>query len=286
MKKNIVKIALSTLALAFGLSTSLQSEAPALANTSLKVGVASEYEEEVWKDVAARAEKEAGLQLEIVLFNDYVQPNVALQDGSLDLNAFQHVEFLKAWNTENKGDLKALGYTYVAPLKLYSQKIKSLDELEEGDKIAIPNDPTNGGRALLALEQAKVIEVDDAAGVLPTVKDITKNDKKLVFEELEAGQLAIALGDVAVAAINNNFAQDAKLADDLVLFSDADNVEKLPDNYKNVIVVKGDRVGDENLLKVLALYQSQATADKLKEISKGSDVPAWTDKDPKPLVIE
>lgn len=239
------------------------------------VGVASEYEEEVWKDVAQRAKEQEGIDLEIVLFNDYVQPNIALADGSLDLNAFQHVEFLNDWNVANEGNLEAIGFTYVAPLKLYSEKIKSLDDLQKGDKIAIPNDATNGGRALLALEKAGIIEVDDQVGVLPEVSDITKNELDLQFEELEAAQLVTALPDVAVAAINNNFANDAGLAEELVVYNDAEKIEELSESYKNVVAARHEDAQNPLFLKVVALYQDPATAKKIEEISKGSDVPAW-----------
>lgn len=251
---------------------------------TVTIGVASEYEEEVWKDVASRAEEE-GITIDLVLFNDYVQPNVALADESLDLNAFQHIEFLNDWNQSNDGDLQPIAFTYVAPLKFYSEKIKSLDELAEGDTLAIPNDPTNGGRALLALEQAGVIEVDDAAGILPTLADITKNDLNLEFEELEAGQLATALPDVAAAAINNNFALDAGLTDEDAIFSDAEDINKLPESYKNAIVSRADEINNPLYLHIVELYQSQETVDKLAEVSEGSDVPAWSEEDSLPLEL-
>lgn len=249
---------------------------------TVTVGVASEYEEEVWLDVADRAAEE-GITLDIVLFNDYVQPNVAVQDGSLDLNAFQHVEYLNDWNGSNDGTLQAIGFTYVAPLKIYSDKISSVDELQDGDIIAIPNDPTNGGRALLALEKAGLIEVDDAAGILPTVNDITQNDLNLEFEELEAGQIATALPDVAAAAINNNFANDAGLTDEEAIFNDAEDIENLPENYKNIIATRSEDAQNALYLHIVELYQADATEEKLTEVSKGSDVPAWSEEDALPL---
>lgn len=251
---------------------------------SVKVGVASEYEEDVWKVVQDKAKSE-GIDLEIVLFNDYVQPNISLADGSIDLNAFQHVAYLNDWNESNKEDLQAIGFSYVAPLKLYSEKIKSLDELKEGDTVAIPSDVTNGGRALLALQQAGVIEVDESKGVLPTVADIIKNDKNIKFQELDASQLANALPDVAAAAINNNFATDAGLSDDQAIYNDAEDISSLPIDYKNVIVARADQKENPLYLHIVELYHSQEVTDKLSEVSKGSDVPAWSEKDDLPLNI-
>ena len=250
----------------------------------MKVGVASEYEEDVWKVVQDKAKSE-GIDLEIVLFNDYVQPNISLADGSIDLNAFQHVAYLNDWNESNKEDLQAIGFSYVAPLKLYSEKIKSLDELKEGDTVAIPSDVTNGGRALLALQQAGVIEVDKSKGVLPTVADIIKNDKNIKFQELDASQLANALPDVAAAAINNNFATDAGLSDDQAIYNDAEDISSLPIDYKNVIVARADQKENSLYLHIVELYHSQEVTDKLSEVSKGSDVPAWSEKDDLPLNI-
>lgn len=283
MKKFIKSLALVALAGSTLLpAVAAQEGSSEFEGETVSIGVASEYEEEVWLDVADRAAEE-GITLDIVLFNDYIQPNVAAQDGSLDLNAFQHVEYLNDWNASNDGSLQAIGFTYVAPLKIYSDKISSLEELQEGDVIAIPNDPTNGGRALLALEKAGLIEVDDAVGILPTVNDVTENELNLEFEELEAGQIATALPDVAAAAINNNFANDAGLTDEDAIFNDAEDIESLPENYKNVIATRAEEAENPLYLRVVELYQDDATADKLAEVSNNSDVPAWSEDDALPL---
>lgn len=249
------------------------------------VGVASDYEQDTWNVVVEKAAEE-GIEVEIVLFNDYVQPNIALQDGSLDLNAFQHVAFLQDWNESNDGDLIPLAFSYVAPIRVYSEKIESLDELAEGDSIAIPNDATNGGRALLALQQAGVIEIDPAVGILPTVSDITKNDLNLEFIELEAPQLPSALPDVTAAIINNNFALDAGLSIEDAIFSDGDDIESLADDYKNVIATRKADKDNPLYKRIVELYQSDDVAQKLDEVSEGADLPAWSENDTYPLTIE
>ena len=282
--KKLFKAIASVSLIASLLTGAIHAQDKSFDGESVKVGVASEYEEDVWKVVQDKAKSE-GIDLEIVLFNDYVQPNISLADGSIDLNAFQHVAYLNDWNESNKEDLQAIGFSYVAPLKLYSEKIKSLDELKEGDTVAIPSDVTNGGRALLALQQAGVIEVDESKGVLPTVADITKNDKKIKFQELDASQLANALPDVAAAAINNNFATDAGLSDDQAIYNDAEDISSLPIDYKNVIVARADQKENPLYLHIVELYHSQEVTDKLSEVSKGSDVPAWSEKDDLPLNI-
>ena len=248
------------------------------AGQKVSVGVAGEAEEEVWKIVQEKA-AESGVELEIVLFTDYIQPNIGLQEGSIDLNAFQHVEFLNDWNNSNDGDLVPIGYTYVTPIGVYSEKISSLDELQEGDTIAIPNDPTNGGRALLALELAGVIEIDDAAGTLPEVSDITSNPKNIQFEELEAAILPTTLPDFAAAVINNTYALDAGLTKEDAIFLDTEDPLTLNDNYKNVIAAHKDNADLPLYRWIVELYQTDEVAQKLDEISQGSDVPAWSEDD-------
>ena len=275
MKKLVKKV--SVLALLAGLvapATAFAEDKPFDGET-VKVGVASDDEIEVWEFVAELAEKE-GITLEVELFNDYVQPNVAVASGDLDLNAFQHVAYLEEWNKENDEDLQPIGFTYVSPLGAYSEKVSSLDELTEGAALAIPNDPTNGGRALLLLEQAGVIEVDDAAGVLPTLKDITKNDKKLEFKELDAAQVAVSLPDVDAAIINTNYALDHDLSiEEDAIFVDTEDLAKVNEVYKNVVVTRKDDVENELYKHIVELYQSEEVAEKITEVTDGANVAAW-----------
>lgn len=241
---------------------------------TVNVGVASDIEEEVWQVVADKADEE-GITLDITLFTDYIQPNEALANGSIDLNAFQHVAYLNEWNEANDGNLVPLGFTYVTSLGLYSDKVDAVEDLEKGATIAIPNDPTNGGRALLALQQAELLTVDEAAGILPTVEDIKDNPLDLQFEEIDAAQLATVLPDVDAAFINNNFAIDAGLSIDEAIFRDGEDVEALKDDYKNVVAVKEDRKDEELLKHILSLYQTEEVEDKITELSDGGDVAAW-----------
>ncbi len=239
------------------------------------VGIVPGPAEDVWDVVVEKAAAD-GIEVELVLFNDYIQPNIALADGSIDLNAFQHVAFLENWNEANKEELTPIGFTFVSPMGAYSEKISSLDELEEGDTVAIPNDPTNGGRALLGLEIAGVIEIDDAVGYLPTLDDITDNPKNIQIEELDAAQLALVLPDVAAAFINLNFATDAglSLTDDAV-FVDADHPEQLSEAYRNVIVAQSETVEEPLLLQIVSYYQTVEVAQKLYDTTNNGDKPAW-----------
>ncbi|WPC09760.1 MetQ/NlpA family ABC transporter substrate-binding protein [Globicatella sp. PHS-GS-PNBC-21-1553] len=230
--------------------------------------------EDVWQVVVDQAKAE-GIEVELQFFTDYNQPNEALQNGSIDLNAFQHIAFLDNWNESNDGSLVPIGFTFVSPMGTYSEKIKSLDELPEGGTVAIPNDPTNGGRALLALELAGVLEIDDDAGILVTPEDITENPKNIKIEELDAAQLAATLPDVDAAIINTNFANDAGLSLKDAIFVDADYPEKLSEKYKNSIVAREEDKENPLYLKIVELYQTDAVAQAIYDTTNGGDKPVW-----------
>lgn len=241
---------------------------------SVTVGIVPGSAEDVWQVVVDKAAEE-GIEVKLEFFTDYNQPNEALQNGSIDLNAFQHIAFLDNWNESNDGDLVPLGFTFVSPLGTYSEKIKSLSELADGATVAIPNDPTNGGRALLALELAGVIEVDDEAGILVEPSDITENPKNIEIVELDAAQLAATLPDVDAAVINTNFANDAGLSLDQAIFVDADYPEKLSEKYKNAIVAKEANKDNPLFAKIVELYQTKEVAQAIYDSTNGGDKPAW-----------
>lgn len=242
---------------------------------AVKIGVVSEVEVDVWKDVASRL-KDQGIDLEIVQFSDYVQPNVALTNGDIDLNAFQHIAYLEDFNASNNSDLTPIGFTYISPLGLYSEKVTDYKDIPEGAKITIPNDVTNGGRALLLLQAIGLIKLDEAKGTTPTVNDITENPKNVTFEELDAAQVARSLPDVDAAVINTNYATDSGLnPKEDSLFLDTDNIAAVADVYKNVVAARAEDADNATYKKIVAEYETDATAAKIEEVTKGNDVPAW-----------
>lgn len=196
-------------------------------------------------EVAKGILEEKGYEVEIKEFNDYVQPNVALDDGSLDANFFQHIPYLENTNEEKGFSLTWTVKVHIEPLGLYSSKITSLDELADGAEIAIPNDTTNEARALRLLEENGLIKVKE--GDLITVKDITENSKNLKFQEIDAAQLPRVLGDVDAAVINTNFAAEA----DLNPSKDAIIIENKESPYANVLAVKEENK-DKEYIKVLS----------------------------------
>ena len=180
-----------------------------------------------------------GYKVKLVEFNDYVQPNLALAQGSLDANFFQHQVYLKKFSADQKLDLAELVQGPIAPMGIYSTKRKSLAEVKDGDRVTLPNDPSNLARALVLLEQNKLITIK--AGVDPiraSEKDVAENPKKLKFIPLEAAQLPRSLGDTEYAIVNGNFAISSGLK-----LNEAVVLEKTPDYYLNVVAVK---TGDKN----------------------------------------
>lgn len=205
VKLNRINVVGLTLALSLCLFTGM-----AVAAETIRVGATPVPHAQVLEIVKPILAKQ-GIELVIVEFTDYVRPNLALNDGDLDANYFQHIPYLEDFNASHHLDLTYIAKVHIEPIGAYSKTLKSLDELKDGAVIAIPNDSVNGGRALLLLQEQGLIELDPAAGINATVFDIIKNPKKLKIVELEAPQLPRVLPDVAMAIINTNFALEAGL---------------------------------------------------------------------------
>lgn len=209
-----------------------------------------------------------GYDLEIVEFTDYVTPNEALESGEIDANFFQHLPYLETFNKEHNTHLVTAGGIHVEPIALYSKSVTSLDELENGSTIAIPNDPTNEGRALLLLESANLIKLKENAGLEATPFDIAENPKKFKFQEIEAATLPRIIGDVDAAIINGNYAIPAGL----IATKDGLLIEGAQSPYVNVIAIKE---GNES-----------AKIDALVEALKSEKVASWVkDKYPNGEVV-
>ena len=245
--------------------------APEATVKPLRVGVIAGAEEQVAEVAAKVAKEKYNLDVELVSFSDYVTPNVALSDGSLDLNAFQHQPYLDKQIADRGYELVPVGKTFVYPIAAYSKVIKSLDELEDGAKVAVPNDPTNLGRSLLLLEQQGLIEVDDAAGLEATPLNITANPKQLKIIELEAPQLPRSLDDVAFAIINTTYASQL----DLLPERDGLFVEDKDSPYTNLLVARKDNQNDDRVKTFVKAYQSDEVYEAAKELFKGGVVKGW-----------
>lgn len=234
------------------------------------VGITPGYSEEIMEFVKDEAKKQ-GLDVELKVFSDYVTPDQALAQKEIDLNSFQHGPFLDAFNKKNGTKLVSIGKTYLAPLKLYSTKIKDIKELKDGDKIAIPNDPSNGGRAILMLSKLGLIKVKDGVKASDlTVNDITDNPKHLQILELEAAQLPRSLDDTAASVINAGYANSAKLDPNLAIAKE-DNTSP----YFNIIAAREEDKDNPTYVKFVKIFQTDAVKNYINEKAKGALVPAW-----------
>lgn len=243
------------------------------------IGLASSNAYDYWDVVVENALEQEGIEIELVLFSDYNQPNEALQNGSLDLNATQGYPFLFSWNDENNGTITPIGNTLITPLGLYSDKHTSVEDIPNGGTIAIPNDPSTYGRALQALEIAGLIDVDEAAGIFPEEKDILDNPKDLQFELLDPAMAAVVLQDVDAAIINTGFASDAGLKVSDAIFADAHNLDNVNPMYINVIAAREEDKDNPLYLKIVELFQTDEIAEIIKESSDGSLIPVFREYD-------
>lgn len=240
--------------------------------TTVTVGVVGANNDQ-WDTVNELLAKD-NIQVKIVEFGEYKLPNDALNAGEIDLNAFQHKAYLNNEIEKYGYDLTILGDTVIAPLRFYSEKITSVSELKEGDKIAVPSDPTNEGRCFKILEAQGVLKVDPAAGYSPELKDITENPLNLEFVEVEASNTASLLPDVAGAFINGAHAATHGLSPEDAVCTE--EVEAGSDNpYINIIACRAADKDNETYNKVLAAYQSAETAKTIEEVYQGLYLPAF-----------
>ncbi|MCI5786674.1 MAG: MetQ/NlpA family ABC transporter substrate-binding protein [Helicobacter trogontum] len=235
----------------------------------VKVGATPVPHAAILKSIVPMLDKK-GVQLKIVEFTDYVTPNLALADKSLDANFMQHLPYLQKINKDKNLNLVSVAQVHVEPLGIYSKKLKKLDELQSGAKIAIPSDPTNGARALILLHNNGVITLKDPKNLTATLRDIKKNPKKLKIMTADAALLPKMLDDVAFAVINGNFAMQNGLSN-----KDTIAVEDARSPYANILVV---RAGDENKPDIIELkkaLQSPEVKKFIEDTYKGEVVSAF-----------
>lgn len=246
---------------------------------TVKMGVTGVIYEELYAPAKAKLAEE-GIDLQIVQFSDYTTPNAALADGDIDLNSFQHRIFF-ATELEKKGyKLSNIGNTFVQPMHLYSANVASVDEIADGAKVAIPDDVTNGGRALKVLEAAGLIQLSDAAGFNPTVADITANPRGIEIVQLAANNIPSVLPDVAAAVVNGNYAIDNNLSHDDIIFEDTSISDE---QYWNLTAARTEDLKDpekvEVYRKVIEAYQSPDTEGVYDNTYGGNFIAVGWDQD-------
>lgn len=282
MKKSFITVLGITLALALGLtacsSGASEESTTEDGKTIVKVGVVGEYNAQ-W-DTINELLADDGIEVELVKFTDYAAPNRALNDGEIDLNAFQHKAFLANDVQQNGYEIEAIGDTIIAPLSIYNNKdkISSVEEIKDGDIIAIPSDLTNGGRALKLLEKAGLIECDPAKGFVPTKADITKYNVQIEILEAESATLANLLPDCTAALINggNAFTAGLNPVNDAIFTEDIDpeTNEATPDLI-NVIAARSADVDNEVYKKVVDAYHTEEVRQTIEEAYQGAFICAW-----------
>lgn len=238
---------------------------------TIKIGTIAGPETELMQVAKQVAKDKYGLNIEIIEFTDYIQPNAALNDRSIDANLFQHQSYLDQQIKDRHYPLVAVGKTFVYPMGVYSKKTKNIHETAENSIVAIPNDPSNEGRALLLLQKAELIRLKSTAGLYATPIDIEENPKHLQFKELDAAQLARCLPDVDLAVINTNYAIPAGLTPtkDAIFHEGSDSP------YANIVVVRQDEIDNVRIKQLIAAIQSDAVLKAAKDIFNGQAIPAW-----------
>jgi D-methionine transport system substrate-binding protein len=262
------KIALFSVALVCGIANAPLSSA---ASQTVRVGIMSGEDEDIWRTVAANAAKH-GITVKLTTFSDYTQPNEALAQHDLDLNAFQHKPYLDAQVKARHYDIVPAGYTYVQPIGLYSRKWKSIDALPQNATIGVPNDPSNEGRALLLLQANGLIRLRENVGLLPTARDIADNPKHVQIKELDAGIVGRAIDDLDAAVVNTGWAfkSGIKVPQERIA------QEKVTDNpYRNFLAVNAKDAQAPWVKELLESYQQANVASVILSVYHGAVLPAW-----------
>lgn len=265
--KRILSLVLITL-LSLSLLTACGKESSN--SNKIVIGVSPNPHDDIIKFVIDDL-KEEGIEVETKVFNDYKTPNLVLDDEEIDANFFQHIPYLEDFIEQEGVDLVSLGGVHIEPMALYSNELNSFDDIKDGSEIAIPNDPVNGGRALLLLEKYGLIELKTDAGLEATENDITDNPKNITFTALEAAIIPTALDDVDAAVINGNYALEADLnpVHDGLIIEDSDSP------YVNIIAVKKGDEKEEKFVKLLEALQSNTVKSFIEEEYDGAIVPAF-----------
>ena len=272
--KTTIALSLAAIAFAGVISGCGGDKKPAASSAAVKneisVGITPGYSEQVMEYAAKEAAKQ-GLTVNIKTFSDYVTPDQALAAGDIDLNSFQHGPFLQAFNEKNGTHLVSIGNTYLAPLRVYSNKITSIKDVPDGAKVSIPNDPSNGGRALLLLDHNGLLKLKPGTDpTKATINDIAENPKKLEIIDLEAAQLPRSLDDVTISVINAGYAKSANLDSKKALATE-DNTSP----YVNIIAAREQDKDNPTYQKFVKIFQSDNVRKYINDNFSDGLVPAF-----------
>ena len=283
--KKLIAVTLSAATFALSLtacggeSSDSSAGSSAAESTTVKLGVVGSIYEDLWKP-AQESLKAEGIDLEIVQFSDYATPNNALNSGDIDLNAFQHQIYLDNEVEQQGYKIQSIGYTFIIPLNIYSHKVKAISDIKDGDVVAIPDDVTNGGRAIKVLAAAGLITLKEDAGFNPTLEDIKTYNTKITIKELKANTIPSVLDDVTAAVVNGNYALDFGLKTDEAIYKDSVLDEE---KYWNLIAARTEDLQDKDKVavyqKVIKAFQSDATEKVFNDTFGGYFIKVGWDQD-------
>lgn len=276
-RRNIIiwSIIILTILVAGWFSFGPQSKRNNVRTVTVGIVGASKGDKAIWDSLAKTMQKKYNVILKVKSFDGYDQPDKALKSGDIDLNAFQHYAYLKAWNKSNGGGIKAIGDTYIAPIRIYSKKYYHLSNLPDGATIVVPSDATNESRALFVLKNAKLIKLKKNKTLI-SIADITSNPHHYHIKEVASEQTARVISDVDVAVVNNDFSGPANLGDKQTIY-----IEPLNKDSKQWVNIICARTKDKNkklYQEVVKAYQTKQTKKLYKKYYGNKQIPAWNDK--------
>lgn len=242
-------------------------------NKVVRLGLVGTDSQPVWNNVRQRLKKQ-GITIKYVTFNDYVQPDVALKEGKIDMHSCLTRYYFDSYNKREHAHLTSIGNTVISPLGVYSKKYQNIKDLPDGVTVAIPNEPTTLGRGLNVLQSAGLIKVKKSSGIKPSLNDITSNPKNLKFKEVDPATAARALNSVDASTINGNYAEAANLNPKKdAIYLEPVNQKAKP--YVNIIAVQAKNKDNKTYKKVVEAYQTEATKKAIEKTYHGSEVAAW-----------
>lgn len=272
-KKNlIIWIIVALVIIIAGYFSFIRPQQQARRTVTVGIMAGSKQDDKIWQSVSKTAKDKYNINLKFKRFTDYNQPNKALQNGDVDLNAFQHKLFLQSWNKAHKTDIVSIGDTFITPIRVYSKQYKSLKDIPDGGTIAVPNDASNESRALFALKNAGLIQLKKGTN-LATVNSISKNPRNIKFKELAADQTARSLDNVDAAVINQDYAQAAGINYKTAIFVEPTNKDSA--QWVNIIAARKDQRNNKLYQDVVRAYQTEKTKQEIKQAYGKSELPAW-----------
>lgn len=270
--KNIRRVIIAILVIVLGVSFVGCGKRESDTN-KIKIGV-NGTDFTIWNYIKEELDKES-IELDVVSFSDYIQPNVALAEGEIDINSFQTEIYFNQFITDRHLDLASIGYSVIAPMAIFSESITDINDTPQNAKVAIPTDATNGGRALIILEQAGLIKLREDVGATPTVNDIIENPRNLEITSVDPNLIPRSLQDIELGVINSNIAVNAGLKplEDSIYIQDINDEDAK--NYYNIFAVRNGEQERSELKRIVEVYRTEPVKELIEEVYGGAQIPLF-----------